>query len=189
LWAVGWLLPDLVPGSAANPLSLPLRQAILFSAFAAIAASFAVARRLQFPRRRLAWASAGVGLGFFVIPTAAAALARGRISNFDAVAILCVTPVFAVVVEPYLQDGPPRRGRAALAGALIAIVGILLLLPLETPSSLRDGLTILALLATAFTIAATNCFAVRLAGVVGSTLPMAALAGSVSAVCFALAAA
>ncbi len=191
LWALGWLLPDLFPGAATNVSSLPVRQAILFSAFAAITASIAVARRIEFPRGRLAWTSAGIGLGFFVIPTAAAAFAHDRISNFDEVAVLCLTPVFAVVLEPYLQDGPPRKGKAALAGALAAIGGILFLFPLETPASFREGAALIVLLMTAFTIGATNCLAVRLAHAIpgASTLPMAALAGFVSALCFAVAAA
>ena len=191
LWALDWLLPDLFPGSAANVFSLPARQAILFSAFAATTASIALVRRIQFSRGRLVWASAGIGLGFFVIPTGAAAFARDRISSLDAVAVLCLPSVFAVVLEPYLQDCSPRKGRAALAGALVAIAGILFLFPLATPSSWREAVALLVLLVTAFVIAATNCVAVRLAHAVpgGSTLPIAVMATGVSAVCFALAAA
>ncbi len=190
LWTVGWLLPDLFPGAATN-ISSPIRQAILFSFFAAITASIALARRIEFPRGRLAWASAGIGLGFFVMPAAAAAFAHDRISNFDEVAVLCLTPVFAVVLEPYLQDCPPRRGRAPLPAALAAIAGILFLFPLETPTSFREGVALVVLLMTAFTIAATNCLAVRLAHAVPgtSTLPIAALAAGTSALCFALTAA
>ena len=196
LWALDWLVPDLFPGSAPNVFSLPARQAILFSAFAVVTASLALMqriqfRRVQFPRGRLAWASAGIGLGFFVIPTSAAAFARDRISSLDAAAVFCLTPVFAVVLEPYLQDCSPRKGRAALAGALVAIAGILFLFPLETPSSWREAVALLVLLVTAFGIAATNCVAVRLAHVVPSesTLPMTAMASGVSAIGFALAAA
>jgi drug/metabolite transporter (DMT)-like permease len=191
LWAVGWLLPDLFPGSAQNVFSLPSRQAILFSVFAVMTASLTLVRRIQFLRRRLAWASVGIGLGFFVIPTGAAAFARDRISSLDAVAVLCLTPVFAVVLEPYLQDCSPRKGKGVLAGVLVAIAGILFLFPLETPSAWREAVALLVLLVTALTIAATNCVAVRLAHAVpdGSTLPMAAMASGVSGFCFALAAA
>lgn len=190
LWAVGWLLPDLFPGTATN-IASPIRQAILFSLFAAMTASIALARRIEFPRGRLAWASAGIGLGFFVMPAAAAAFAHDRVSSFDQVAVLCLTPVFAVVLEPYLQDCPPQKGRSALAAALVAIAGILFLFPLEAPSGRRDGMALVVLLMTAFALAATNCLAVRLAHAFpgASTLPMAALASGASALCFAIAAA
>lgn len=183
LWAFGWLLPDLFPQSGATTVSLPLGQAILFSAFAAMTAVIAKMRRLEFPRGRRAWIGAGIGVGLFVVPASAAAFARGWISNFDEVAVLCLTPVFAVVMEPYLQDNPPRKGR----GALVAIAGILCLVPLETPGSFRAAAALVVLLVAAFVLAATNCFAVRLASAVGSrsTLPMAAQAGGASAICFA----
>lgn len=191
LWAFGWLLPDLLPQSGADLFSLPLRQAVLFSAFAATSASISWLRRLEFPRGRRAWACAGIGVGLFVIPAAAAAFARGWISNLDEVAVLCLTPVFAVVLEPYLQDCPPRKGRAALAGALVAVSGILCVFPLQVPGSPGAGAALLALVAAAFILAAANCIAVRVAGIVPgrSILPMAALAGAASALCFVLAAA
>jgi hypothetical protein len=171
LWASGWLLTDLFPSFGANSFSLPLRQAVVFSAFAAMTASIAVVQRHEFPSGRRAWASAGIGLGFFVIPTSAAAFAQGWISNLDEVAVLCLTPVFAVVLEPWLDDHPPRRGRAALAGALVAVAGILCLFPLEIPSSFRAGVELLVLLVTAFALAAPNCIAVRVArGVPGRDL-------------------
>jgi drug/metabolite transporter (DMT)-like permease len=191
LWAFDWLLPDLFPYSGANTVSLPLRQAILFSAFAAMTTSIAVAQRLQFPRGRRAWACASIGVGLFVIPTSAAAFAQGWISNLDEVAVLCLTPVFAVVLEPYLQDYPPRRGRAALAASLAAIAGILLVFPLETPRSFRAGAVLFVLVIAAGGLAAANCIAVRLAQTFPgrSTLAMAALASAASAVCFAVTAA
>jgi len=163
----------------------------VFSVFAAMTASIALVRGAEFPSGRRAWASAGIGLGFFVIPTSAAAFAQGWISNLDEVAVLCLTPIFAVVLEPYLDDNPPRRGRAGLAGALVAVAGILCLFPLEIPSSFRAGVALLVLLVTAFAVAATNCIAVRLARSVPgpSTLSMAAQASGVAAVCFAVAAA
>ncbi len=191
LWAFGWLLPDLFLHSGATTISLPLGQAILFSVFAAMTWSVAAAQRLEFPRGRHAWKCAGIGVGLFVIPTSAAAFAGGWISNFDQVAVLCVTPVFAVALEPYLQNTLPRRGKAALAGTLVAIAGILCLFPLETPGSFRAGAALVVLLVAIFALAATNCIAVRLASAlpVRSGLPMAALAGGASAIYFAVIAA
>ncbi len=191
LWAFGWLLPDLFLQSGATTISLPLGQAILFSVFAAMTWSVAAAQRLKFPRGRHAWKCAGIGVGLFVIPTSTAAFARGSISNFDQVAVLCLTPVFAVALEPYLQNTLPRRGKAALAGTLVAIAGILCLFPLETPSSFRAGAALVVLLVAAFALAATNCIAVRLASALPgrSGLPMAALAGGACAIYFAVIAA
>ncbi len=187
LWAFGWLLPDLLPQSGATTVSLPLGQAILFSAFAATTAFIAKMRRLEFPRGRRAWIGASIGLGLFVVPAVAAGFARGWISSFDEVAVLCLTPVFAVVLEPYLQDNPPRKGKGALAGVLVAFAGILCLLPLETPGSFRAGAALVVLLAAALIVAAMNCIAVRIACAVPSesSLTLAAQAGGASAILFA----
>ena len=118
-------------------------------------------------------------------------LHTGLVSALDRVAVFSLTPVFAVVLEPYLQGTVLRQEKAALSGALTAVAGILCLFPLDIPVSFRAGAALCALLAAAVSIAATNCFAVSLArNLAGhSTLPMAALAGAASAVCFSVAAA
>lgn len=190
LWAVAWLRADLMPVSGAGSLSPVQSQAALFSAFAAVAACIAGVRGSEFPRGRRGWACAGIGFGLFVLPAALTACAQGWISKLDQVATFSMTPVFAVVLEPHLQGSPPQQGKAALAGALAAVGGILCLFPLDLPGSFRSGAALCALLAAAFVIAATNCFAVRLArNLAGcSTLPMAAQAGAASALCFAAAA-
>lgn len=187
LAAIGWLLPDLFPPSAANAMPQPLGQAILFGIFAATAAGIAAARRLKYPRGRHAWACAGVGIGLFVIPAAAAAFAQNRISSYDEVAALCLTAFFAVVLEPFLQDGAQAGRRVALAGALAAIAGILCLFPLEIPRSIQAVAGLCVMIAAAVELAAANCIAVRLArqNPERSILPMAALAGGAGALCFA----
>jgi len=186
LWAAGWLVPDLFPRFGAEGVSLPVGQAILFGVFAGLCAAIASGRGLEFPRGRRGWASAGVGVGLFVIPACAAAFARGRISDFDAVAIFCLTPVFAVVLEPTLQNCPPHRGKGALAGCLVAIAGSLCIFPLEAPGSLPAAAALCALLTAALAVAAANCIAVRIASSKAgiSILPMAAQAAGISAVCF-----
>jgi hypothetical protein len=60
LWAVSSLRTDLFPQFGADLLSPAQHQAALFSVFAAVAASIAVARRVEFPRGRRAWACAGI---------------------------------------------------------------------------------------------------------------------------------
>jgi drug/metabolite transporter (DMT)-like permease len=189
LWALASLRTDILPHFGTDTLSPVQGQAVLFSVFAAVAASIAMARRVEFPRGRRACACACIGLGLFVVPAALAAYAQGWVSTLDRVAVFSLTPVFAVVLEPYLQGSELRQGKAALAGALAAFAGILCLLPLDIPGSFRAGTALCMALAAAFGIAATNCFAVRLAcNLAGrSTLPMAAQAGAASAACFAVA--
>ena len=191
LWAFASLRAELLPAFRTDSLSPAPRQAALFSVFAAAAASIAVLRRFEFPRGRRAWACVSIGLGLFVVPAALVACAQGWVSTLDRVAVFSLTPVFAVVLEPYLQGTALPQGKAALAGALAAVAGILCLFPLDIPGSFRAGAALCALLAAAFVVAATNCIAVRLAhNVAGrSTLPMAALASAASAICFAAAAA
>jgi drug/metabolite transporter (DMT)-like permease len=191
LWAIAWLRTDLIPQFGAETLPPAQGQAALYSVFAAVAASIAVAQHFEFPRGRRAWACASIGVGLFVVPAVLAAYAEGWVSKLDEVAVFSLTPVFTVVLEPYLQDSATRQGKAALAGTLAAVVGILLLFPLDIPRSFRAWASLCALLAAAFVIAATNCLAVRLAhNIAGrSTLPMAALASGASAICFAAAAA
>jgi drug/metabolite transporter (DMT)-like permease len=191
LWAVGSLQKDLFPHFEEATVSPAQHQAVFYFVFAVLAASVAIARRTEFPRGRQAWACSGIGIGLFVVPAALVACAEGWVSTLDRVATFSLTPVFAVVLEHYLQGTPPRRGRAALAGALAGVAGILFVLPLDVLGSVRAGLALCALLAAAASIAATNCLAVRLArNLAGrSTLPMAALAGAGSAFCFAVAAA
>jgi drug/metabolite transporter (DMT)-like permease len=189
LWAISSLSSDLLPRLSEESLSPSLRQAVLFAVFTSISAAVAVARGLKFPRGRLALACCAIGLGLFVLPSALASLAQDTISALDRVAVFSLTPVFAVVLQPYLQDGPPARGKAALAGSLCAVAGILFVFPLDLPRSVHAIAALFALGAAALGIAATNCFAVRLARSCadGSILPMAAQAGAFSAVCFAIA--
>jgi drug/metabolite transporter (DMT)-like permease len=191
LWAFASLRAELFPAFGTDSLSPAARQAALFSVFAAVAASVARARRVEFPRGRRAWACAGIGLGLFVVPDALLTCAQGWVPSLDRVAVFSLTSVFAVVLEPYVQGSEPPQGKAALAGALAAVAGILFLLALDIPRSFLAGAALCVLLAAALGIAATYCLAVRLARSLPgrSALPMAAQAGAASAVCFAAAAA
>ncbi len=188
LWAADSLRGDLLTKFRVESLSSAQRQAVLFSLFAAVAAGLGLARRVEVPRGQSAWACAGVGLGFFRVPSALGALVQDWVSALDRVAIFSLTPVFATVLEP-TSRAAPRRGRAALAGALGGVGGILCLFPLQTPGSLRGVSALCALVVAALCIAITNCFGVgsarNMAG--RSTLAMAAQAGAASAVCFAAA--
>jgi drug/metabolite transporter (DMT)-like permease len=190
LWAADSLSAELFPQLPVESMSSPQQQAVLCLVFAAVAACLAVARRAEFPRGRSAWACAGLGLGFFVVPSLLVAWVQDWASGLDRAAIFSLTPVFAAVLEPYLQgSSEPRRARATLAGAVCAVGGILVLFPLRSPASLRAAAALCALAAATVCIAVTNCLGVRLArNTAGrSTLAMAAQAGAASAVCFAAA--
>ena len=191
LWALGTLRTELFPRFGSDNVPHALGQAVLFSIFAVVAAYIAVVRRVEFPRGRSAWACAGVGLGLFLFPAAMLAWAQGELSTLDRVAVFSLTPVFAVVLEPYLQGSTPSHAKAALGASLTAITGVLFLFPLSIPGSLRACTALFALLTASFGIATANCLAVRLAVKIAerSTLPMAALAAGVPAICFAAAAA
>jgi drug/metabolite transporter (DMT)-like permease len=175
LWALASLRAELFPAFGTDSRSAAARQAALFSVFAAVAASVARARRVEFPRGRRAWAYAGIGLGLFVVPAVLVACAEGWIPSLDRVAVFSLTSVFAIVLEPYMQGSEPRQGKAALAGALAGVAGILFLLGLDIPRSFRAGAALSVLLVAALIIAATYCLAVRLAHNLASrsTLPMA----------------
>jgi drug/metabolite transporter (DMT)-like permease len=122
-----------------------------------------------------------------LVPEALLTCAQGWVPSLDRVAVFSLTSVFAVVLEPYVQGSEPRQGKAALAGALDAVAGILFLLGLDLPRSFRAGAALCLLLAATLGIAATYCLAVRLARNLASpsTLPMAAQACAPAAVCFA----
>jgi drug/metabolite transporter (DMT)-like permease len=186
LWALDSLRTDLFPGFGADGLAPALCQAALFFVFAGVAGSISLARRVEFPRRRSAWACAGVGVGLFVVPAALVACVQGWVPVFDRVAVFSLTPVFAVILEPHLQDSGLRQGKAALAAALAGVSGVFTLLGLNIPRSFRAGTALCVLLAAALGIAATNCFAVTLARRFAgqSAMAIATLAGAASAVCF-----
>lgn len=191
LWAMAALLPDLLPRFRAEALSPALGQAVLFAVFAGIAATVSSARGLPFPRGSRAWICAVVGVGLFVVPTLLATAVQGWISSFDRVAVFSLTPVFAIILEPHLQDNAPPHGNAALLAALAAFAGILCIFPLDVPGSFIAGAALCALIAAAVGVGAANCLAVKVARDLDgpSILPMAAQASAASAVCFAAAAA
>lgn len=188
LHAATSLKGELFPVFSAEALSPPQAQAVLFSTCALIAGLLARLRGVPFPRGRRAWACAGMGVGLFFLPAELIYFAQGWVSRLDEVAALALTPVFAVVLEPHLQAEVPRPVKAALAGALTAVVGMLCIFPLDLPGSIAAAAAACALLAAAISIAAANCLAVRLAQSQEehSTLPLTTLASAASAVCFAV---
>jgi drug/metabolite transporter (DMT)-like permease len=187
LWSLGSLRGDLIPqmGLDQGLRSGFLRQAIPFAMLAIAAALFAAARRAVWPRGREFVACALIGLCLFVAPTGMVYLARIWISDLTRVALFSIAPVFAVIFEPYIGTGLEVRIKGGLAAALVAVVGTLFVFPLELPQSVAAAIAFCGVLLAAACVAAANCWAVRVANQLHTSLaPLAAIAGAAAAVGF-----
>lgn len=189
LWELPSLASDLLPGATASQMPALARQAIEFALLAAGASLFALARRAEWPsaRRAMAWMVAGTGL--FLVPSLLVHSAREWIGEFERVTLFSLTPVFAVVAEPYLgRETAELRSRSLLA-ALAAVAGTCLIFPLPTPGSLISAAGCVAVIAAALCIAVANCGAVLLAEEAQTMAPAIGLASGTAALGFALASA
>ena len=178
IWAVGWVRADLQPGAAAQGALTPLlSQAALLGALALAAAIAALVRRAQWPRIRVAAGPelvgmALVGMGLFVIPAIATILGEGQIDDSTRVALFSLTPLSAVIFEPYLgtHAGEDNESRGGFLAAMAAIAGTFLVFPVELPRSYASAFVMIGVVGTAGLIAAANCAAVRIARQVPSPL-------------------
>ncbi len=106
-----------------------------------------------------------VGIGLFAVPALVAIGGSGRVGDTTRVALFSLTPLFAVIFEPYLginaAEGDESRG--AFLAAMAAIAGTFLVFPVELPHSYATAFVMLLVVATAALIAAANCAAVRMA--------------------------
>jgi drug/metabolite transporter (DMT)-like permease len=127
------------------------------------------------------------GIGLFAAPSLLIEIAKGNIDDITRVALFSLTPVFAVVFEPYLGSGSTSQQEGGLAASLIAVCGTLLVFPVNVPKSGAAVLACVGILAAAASVAAANCFSVRLAceRSVPSALSFAAVATGSAAVVFA----
>jgi drug/metabolite transporter (DMT)-like permease len=189
LWALVSLRSDLLPGSLQVARSSPLAsEAVSLAVFAVIAAVAASLRKAPWPRGSKIRATALAGLGLFAVPSVLIEVANGTISAATRVALFSLTPVFAVVLEPHLGSPSARQQRGALAAALIAVFGTLLVFPLDVPLNVpRSGavaFAFCAILAAVVSVAAANCLSVRLAceQSAPSMVSFAALATGIAAI-------
>lgn len=162
IWAVGWVRADLQPGAAAQGMLTPLlSQAALLGALAAAAGTAAFVRRASWQTRRAAAKAALVGVGLFVVPAVLTILGEGRIRDTTRVALFSLTPLFAVIFEPYL--GSDTESRGGFLAAMTAIVGTFLIFPVGLPRSYEAAFVMIGVVGTGALITAANCTAVRMA--------------------------
>jgi drug/metabolite transporter (DMT)-like permease len=184
LWAWASLRPDLLPASGHEPNVSPLlREAALLGMFAVLSGLATLLRRTQRPRGFTM--TILVGLGLFVVPVLLITLGKDWIDDPTRVALFSLTPVFAIVFEPHINDLTPPERRGAFAAALAAVAGTLLVFPLDIPHSTAAGFAMCGVLVSAASIAAANCLGVRIASqqATGSAPSFAAIAAGFAAVC------
>lgn len=170
IWAADSLRADLLTGSGGGIRVSPLeRQAVLLGLVAVIAGLAALIRKARWPCGGMLTMAGLVGLGLFVGPALLTNFGRGWIGDSTRVGLFSITPVFAVVLEPYLGNASAAGQRSGLAAALAAVTGTLLVFPMEIPHSAEAGLAICAVLAAAAMVAAANCVGVRVCQQGGGT--------------------
>ncbi len=168
LWSVASLRPDLFPGlfpSLVPDILPPIeRQALTFALLAVAATLFSLLRGAEWPSRTRLLASAVVGMGLFVAPAVSFCFAKQWIGNLTQVALFSITPVFAVVFEPYIgsRDSVSQR-RGGLLAALAAVVGTLCVIPAGAPNSIAAASAFCVVIVAAASVAAANCLAVNTA--------------------------
>ena len=185
LWAFGMLRSDLLPGLIVSPLPYLQKQALSFALLTILTSLASALRREGWPCRRLLWDSVLVGLGLFVIPLALTTLAADLVPGLaQAATLFTLTPVFALVFEPYMSPGTATQSRGGLIAALASIVGALYVFPVGIPTSLQAAGGLCAMILATACVAAANCKAVATAKEFseGSTAMPAAIAGATAAI-------
>ena len=191
LWAVGMLRADLLPGLIANPLPYLQKQAISFALLTILAGLAAALHRKRWLSGRLLWDSVVVGLGLFAVPLALITLANGWVPGLAQAALFTLTPVFALVFEPYISTRTTTQSRGGLIAALVSIAGALCVFPVSIPASIEAAGGLCAVILATVCVAAANCKAAAMAKEPSgySTTTHAAIAGATATIALAAASA
>ena len=179
LWSLASLRADLFPGLVPEILPPLERQALPFALLAVAATLFSLRRGIKWPDRKGLLASVIVGLGLFVAPALSFSIAKEWVGNLTQVALFSITPVFAVVFEPYIGSRDMvSQSNSSLLAALTAVVGTLCVIPAGAPNSIETAGAYCVVLLAAAAVAAANCVAVNTATQLAhdSLAPMAAIA-------------
>ncbi len=186
LWALGALRGDLLPGllRAAETLPRLERRALEWAGLAAGAAMVALASQARWPRGRQALEALLAGVGLLAAPALLVDAAGTWVDGLTRVALFSLTPVLAVVLEPYLGAESAAQEQGGLLPALVAVAGVLCVFPVELPGGPGAALAWGAVVLAALCAAAANCRAVRAAqdATEWRAAPMAALGAATTAV-------
>ena len=160
-----------------------MAQAALLGLFAFAASLAAVVRGARWPARDLVGRAALVGVGLFIVPAVLTSFGKEQIGDGTRVALFSLTPLFAVIFEPYLgiDSGESVENRSGFLAAMTAIGGTFLVFPVELPRSYGAAVVMLGVLLTAVSIAAANCAGVRVARESVSVLTFPAIAAGSAA--------
>lgn len=188
LWSLSSLRSDLLPqlATATNPQPQFERQALPLGLLALAGTVLMLARRRKWPRGQQIWRCVAIGLGLFVVPTVLVYFARNWVADSARVVLFSLAPVFAVVIEPYFGRLSGSQIKGGLMAAIVAVVGTLLVFPIDLPQSVEAGFAFCAVVLAAACAASANCWAVRVACELtgGSIAPFAAIAGAGSSIAF-----
>jgi drug/metabolite transporter (DMT)-like permease len=160
LWAVGLLRKDAFPNWSDSPVPPLLRQAVPLAILGLVAGAVIKLRPKPRPSSRLLLTAVTVGLGMFVLPALLIAGVHELISPLTRAGLFALTPVFAVVLEPYLSRSQPVGGEnRRLLAALVGFSGALCLFPVGIPESITSAAAYCAVIAASLAVAAANCAA------------------------------
>jgi drug/metabolite transporter (DMT)-like permease len=184
LWSLSSLRQEAGSSVVLNRLPMLQRGTFPFALLALVSAGIALVRRVEWPSGRFVWDSFLVAVGMFVAPAVLASFAHGLITDLTRVALFSLTPVFALVFEPYVGRGISLQNKGGLLASLVAVGGTRALFPIEIPSSGEAWLAACGIVLAVVCVAAANCRAVRVASEVPgrSMSAVAAVTGAFAAI-------
>ena len=182
LLAIGAMRSDLFPDPSSSSSPQWGREALAFALLAAVAAAYAAARKSTWPRGRQLLSIILMSLALFVAPSLLMNFSQNWVSAFTRVALFSLVPIFAIVFEPYIGSASDSKFGSALLAALVSLVGMLCVFPVDIPNSIEAGAAFIAVIIAAAIVAGANCYAVHLANNLppNALAPMAAIAGAVA---------
>jgi drug/metabolite transporter (DMT)-like permease len=185
LWAAATLRFDLFPrGAAEMHVSQMIYDSLLLGFLAVLAGVATAIRKYRWPEQKTTAEALLVAVGLFVLPTLLTEFAGAFVTETTRVALFSLTPLFAVVFEPYLGSVATSAPRGGLLAALAAVAGTVLIFPIEIPRSIASFLGFCGIVLCAVLIAAGNCVAVRACQQTGdSTLGFATVSAGAAAIC------
>ena len=161
LSSAGWLIPPI-----ADPVPTLERLGVVYGLLGLF---FGVR---GFGERRWVWLAL-TAMGLIGVPAVFLEVALGTISGASASAGFAFVPIVVIMVVAFSGDGGARR---LLVPALVALGGVLLLLPVEFPSALRGRLMFGGLVLVVVLVAVLSVWMYRL-------LQGFALAEAIAVVC------